>query len=306
MSAAPAVPAPRARTLARDAALRGVGLFTGTAADVTIRPAPRGHGLRFRRVDLPGSPEIAATVANVVADPRRLRLPLPTPLRCTILAAHGAFVITTEHVLSALAGLGVTDAIVEVGGGELPAFDGSAEPFARAMLAAGLTDPEEGHPPLVLRSEIRVGGGDDGTIVATPRTAPGGSRRYELDYGPFAPIPAQAAQWSPGEDYIKRVAPARTFCLAQEAEAMRTAGLFRHLSPRDMLVIGPAGPVDNAYRFADEPARHKLLDLIGDLALVGRPIQADIVARRSGHALNHALARALLAESARRRPPGAT
>lgn len=289
---------PVARTVARDTTLRGTGLFTGAPAGVTIRPAPRGRGLRFRRADLPGSPEIPATVEHAVADPRRLGLPLPLPLRCTILAAPGAgnpFVVTTEHILSALAGLGVTDALVDVAGPELPAFDGSAEPFARAIDAAGLVDLGEGPPPLVVRTEVRVGDDKEGTVVARPRAAPGVSWRYELDYGPGAPIPAQAAHWSAGADYLATVAPARTFCLAREAQAMRAAGLFRHLAPRDMLVIGPAGPVDNTYRFPDEPARHKLLDLIGDLALVGRPIQADVIARRSGHALNHALARALVA-----------
>jgi UDP-3-O-acyl-N-acetylglucosamine deacetylase len=135
-------------------------------------------------------------------------------------------------------------------------------------------------------------------IVAGPRTGAGCLFRYELDYGPAAPIAAQSASWDSGtpdaaEVYEREVAPARTFCTEAEARAFRAAGLFGDRSPRDMLVIGEEGPIDNAYRFENEPARHKLLDLIGDLALVGRPLHGEVVAMRSGHALNHELAAAL-------------
>jgi UDP-3-O-acyl N-acetylglucosamine deacetylase len=275
--------------------VRGVGLFSGAAAQCTFRPGEPGSGVAFRRADMAGSPTIPASVRNVVGEPAKLGIPLPSPARCTILASGGAFVLTVEHVMSALAGLGVTDALVELRGPEVPACDGSARPFALAIVAAGLPEAAGRRPaPLILDREIVVGDDRSGTVTATPRREPGFRMCYELDYGPGAPIPRQRAEWSPGDNYARDVAPARTFSLLAEAEAMKAAGLFRHLTVRDMLVIGPAGPVENEYRFPDEPARHKLLDLIGDLALIGRPIQADIVGRRSGHHLNHAMARAIL------------
>src|SRR5690606_8732256 len=136
----------------------------------------------------------------------------------------------------------------------------------------------------------------EASITALPRQTSGWSVRYELDYGPGGPMLPQAAVWDgTAAMYTREIAPARTFCTDREAEAMRRAGLFANLSPREMLVIGPDGPIENTCRFENEPARHKLLDVIGDLSLVGRPIQADIVARRSGHALNHELARLLAA-----------
>jgi UDP-3-O-acyl-N-acetylglucosamine deacetylase len=136
------------------------------------------------------------------------------------------------------------------------------------------------------------------SIVARPRAGGGCLYRYELDYGAGAPIVAQAAEWDSGEGdsaetYAREVAPARTFCLESEARAMQAAGLFKGLSPRDLLVIGERGPIENQYRFENEPARHKLLDLIGDLALAGRPLVGEVVATRAGHALNHEMAVAL-------------
>lgn len=287
----------RGRTLAHAASVEGVGLFTARPARITIAPAEQRSGIVFIRADLPGRPVIPATVDRAVSEPSRLGLPLPTPVRCTILAdaPAQAYVVTVEHVMSALAGLGVSDARVEVHGPELPACDGSARPFVRAILDAGLVDHEHGPAPIVLTRAITVGSAESGLIVARPCDGGSASFRYELDYGPGALIPASAASWSPGDDYAASVAPARTFCLATEAQAMRAVGLLAHLSPRDMLVIGPDGPVDNEYRFPDEPARHKLLDLIGDVALTGRPVHARITATRTGHLLNHAMARALLA-----------
>jgi UDP-3-O-acyl-N-acetylglucosamine deacetylase len=275
-----------------------VGLFSGVTCACTFHPAEPGSGIRFRRGDLPGSPAIAGAIASICSDPSALGLPLPKPARCTILAAGSAFVLTVEHAMSALAGLGVTDAMVDVSGPEVPGLDGSAQPFVEALQRVGFMDRPEGGPdPLVIRREIVVGDERSGVVVARPRSQAGCRYCYELDYGANAPLAAQQASWATGQDYVHEVAPARTFALAQEAAAMKAAGLFRHLSARDMLVIGPEGPIENAYRFPDEPARHKLLDLIGDLALVGRPIQGEIVGRRSGHHVNHALASALASGS---------
>ena len=292
------------RTVATRASVTGVGLFTAKPVTLTFIPAAAGDGVRFRRTDLPGRPEIAAVAANAVTDPGVLGMRLPRPLRNTVLAVGQAAVVTTEHVLSALVGVGITDCTIELDAAEAPIADGSAAPFAGALLAAGLVDLPAHAQPVALDREITVEGPGGARITARPSPAP--RLTYHLDYGPGAPISPQSASWSPDDDYAALVAPARTFCLQEEAVALRAAGLFTHLSTRDMLVIGPAGPVENTLRFPDEPARHKLLDLIGDVALVGRPILADITASRSGHALNLALALALLREAEARAREGAT
>jgi UDP-3-O-acyl-N-acetylglucosamine deacetylase len=288
-------------TVAFAAEVKGMGLFSARPAMVRVLPAEAGAGLRFRRVDLPGSPVIKAHISSLAKQPEGV------PARNTTLAASGgggaasAIVMTTEHVLSALFGIGITDAIIEIDGPEVPIADGSALPFAQEIAPEpiGEINPLIPLEPVVVRS-------GEATIVATPRARPGCSFTYHLDYGAGAPISKQSATFARGTEahmdsrddpYFTQVAPARTFCLESEARAMRDSGLFKHLSERDMLVIGPKGPIDNTLRFENEPARHKLLDLIGDLAIVGRPIQADIVATRSGHALNHEIARALLEET---------
>lgn len=280
------------RTLASATAeIPGLGLFSGKPASVRILPAPAGSGIAFRRVDLRDQPTIPADLRALAPS---------SPARNTNLAVSPtAIVMTVEHILSALAGQGVTDALIELRGPELPIGDGSAAIFAQALRFAGFTDAPAPatSKPLAPAREITVESGD-ARIVARPRSTPGASYTYELDYGPGAPIPAQKASWSgDAKDYTANIAPARTFCLQAEAEQMRAAGLFKDFSPRDLLVIGPGGPIENTYRFENEPARHKLLDLIGDLSIAGggRPIRADITATRAGHALNHQMAKALAA-----------
>ncbi|MBL8764972.1 MAG: UDP-3-O-[3-hydroxymyristoyl] N-acetylglucosamine deacetylase [Phycisphaerae bacterium] len=279
-------------TLASTAVLSGVGLFTGAPSSVAVAPAPAGSGLVFRRADHPDR-LIPALVRHVVPENRHTALSTSGP---------AAGVHTVEHLLSALVGLGIWDARIDVRGPEVPLADGSALPFVRALLDAGVCAHDAPtREPIRLNRPIRV---EDGpaSIEARPHDSP--ARRtlaleYHLDYGPNAPLPPQrfAFELDPAAGsaaYADEVAPARTFALAEEAQAMRRSGLFSHLSPRDVLVLGPDGPIDNALRFPDEPARHKLLDLLGDLALIGRPLVGRIIARRSGHALNHAIARAVI------------
>ncbi len=278
------------RTPARPAEVAGRGLFSGLPATVRILPADAGDGIRLRRADSLDS--YPARIDHVF-------VPQNLPGRNTCLAAAdgGSPVLTVEHILSALAGLGVTDAVLEVDGSEIPIMDGSALAFVEAVRGAGIRELGGSADPLVVSREIEVRAGES-VITARPRAAgaAGGAYRYELDYGQGSPIPAQSAAVELGDAgvYEREVAPARTFCLEAEALQMRSIGLFEHLSTRDMLVIGAGGPIDNVLRFANEPARHKLLDLIGDLALVGRPIVGEIIARRAGHALNHEMARSLL------------
>ncbi len=286
------------RTLARPCSFSGITLFTGASTTITIHPAADSAGIRFRRVDLPNHPTIPATVAHVVPESRR-----------TVLSAlpgdkSAPSVQTIEHLMSALAGLGITDAIIDLAGPEVPIADGSSLPLVQAIQAAGVViEPNSAAASVaVVSTPIII---DDGktrieALPPLPTARPGLELTYILEYPPGAPIPAQSASifiplGLPAPDYATHVAPARTFCLAAEAQQMRAMGLFTHLTPREMLVIGDRGPIDNAYRFDNEPALHKLLDLLGDLALAARPIHARITATRTGHAHNHAMARSLAA-----------
>lgn len=291
---------PQRRTLKSNAEIRGFGLFSNQPCSCTIQPAQAGDGLMFVRTDLSPSPRIPALINHVAPRPSHPAM-ARLPGRNTVLALDPAddsspAIATVEHVLSALVGLGVTDALILIDGPELPILDGSALPFARAINDAGILELAASIEPIRLTRPITVTQ-QDSSITAEPRDLPGCEFVYELDYGPQGPFAPQRAVWeSSTATYCDQVAPARTFCLQSEAKAMQDLGLFEHLSSRDMLVFGPDGPIENTLLFDDEPARHKLLDLIGDLALAGRPIQARITATRSGHALNHALARALVSD----------
>jgi UDP-3-O-[3-hydroxymyristoyl] glucosamine N-acyltransferase len=278
-------------TLAAPITLSGVGLFTGAKTSVMVHPSSRG-GVFVRSA----SGLVAADVGSLATDASRVPFPSGMRARNTTLAVGepSAMIATVEHLLSALAGLGVTDAEIEMGGVEVPMFDGSAGPIATAILAVGVRPLDTRAEPLILAEPVRVEGGDGSFIVATPRATPGMSYSYTLEYPGV--MPTSTARWEGDpQAYAQDIAPARTFCLAAEARAMRDKGMFTHVTPRDMLVLDDATgtPIENTLRFPDEPARHKLLDLIGDLALVGRPIQADFAAHRSGHALAHDLARSL-------------
>ncbi len=280
------------RTVQSPARVQGRGLFTGADAVATIRPG--GDGLAF----LAGGERIPARAAFLSDEPVVPAF-AQMPPRHTVLASGGARVITTEHALAALVGLGVTDAEIVLEGGssagwELPIGDGSALAFVRAIGQAGLTDLGDAEP-LLITEVITVEDGRGGMIVAEPAAVPDYS--YLLDYGDSGPLAKQTARWSGDAGaFADAVAPARTFSFAAEVEPMRALGLFEGFTPTDLLVLGDDGKsIDNELRFDDEPARHKLLDLIGDLALVGRPIVGRIAAYRSGHALNHAMARRLAA-----------
>ena len=276
-------------TIARDVSLEGIGLFTGADTRVTIRPA--SDGISFQTAGDPPFPASADHLTGRPVHPAFARL---AP-RHTNLAAddEGVVVATVEHVLSALVGMGVTDARVELRGPEVPIFDGSALPFTDAIAEAGLAALDPQHP-LTLDEPVQV---TDADASVTIEPADHAHYTYTLDYGPDAPIAPATVSWSgqPG-DYRRDIAPARTFSLLHEARQMQALGLFARFTPSDLLVIGPDGPVDNALRFDDEPARHKLLDLIGDLALVARPLRARVTAVRSGHALHHQAARAVAAQ----------
>lgn len=279
---------PRQRTLKSPARVEGVGLFSGAAVSATVRPAGPGTGVVFRRVDLPGAPEIPARIEFVAPRPRR-----------TALEADGVSVEMVEHCLSALAGMRVDNACIDVEGPEIPAGDGSASLFVDAVRRAGVVDQDATSDPLVVTEPITLREGE-ATLAALPCEGAAPEMVYVMDYGERSFLGRQSHTYTlDTEEYIREIAPARTYSTHAEAQAAWDRGMFRHLSTKEMLVIGDAGPIDNELRFPDEPVRHKMLDLIGDISLVGRPVHARIVAIRSGHSLNQRLARELV-EVARR------
>lgn len=276
------------RTLAAPAEVSGVGFVGGGRVRAVFRPAPPGAGVVFRRADRPGSPPVPARVAEVTGTRRR-----------TTLGPAASGVTLVEHLLAALAGLRIDNCLVDLDGPEPPGLDGSAAGFVAALTAAGdVLQPARRAIRAAGRTVVVSAGG--ATLALYPADRPGLRVSYALDYGPNAAIPRQAytADITPGI-VADQIAGCRTFLTEPEADALRLQGVGRHLTRADVLVFGPhGGPVGNSLRFADEPARHKVLDLLGDLALCGFDLAGHLVAYRSGHALNAELARALVASAA--------
>jgi len=274
----------RQKTISHEASLSGPGLFSGESATVTFAPAEPDAGITFVREHNGKVATIPASVHNVLRRPRR-----------TCLKNGTLLVETVEHCMAALAGLGVDNAIVKVSGsevGELPGGDGSSQPFVEVIRDAGLVEQDQPVRPLVIRKPIQVAA-DGATLAALP--GPTDKLEVIYDFEAKPPIGRQVISFHLGDDdFESQLAPARTFIFEEEARELQSRGLGKHLTPRDLLVISGDGPIDNQFRFADECARHKVLDLIGDLFLIGRPLRGRIVACKSGHALNHLLARRLL------------
>ncbi len=275
------------RTIAQPAGVEGLGLFMGEKAAVRFRPAPANHGVVFVRMDMTegGEPvRIPALVTNVTKRARR-----------TTLRRGAVSIDTCEHILSAVAGLQIDNVLIEVQGPEIPGVDGSSRPFVEALQSAGMVEQEAARRTLTITDAVTCQDGD-AMIAALPADKPHMQVIYDLDYGDVQPIGKQLYAFnSDNGDYIHNIAPARTYVLEAEAVALRQAGMGKHLSADDLLVLAPTGPMGtNRFRFADECVRHKILDLIGDLSLCGCAIRGRIVAYKSGHALNHQLARKLL------------
>jgi UDP-3-O-[3-hydroxymyristoyl] N-acetylglucosamine deacetylase len=276
------------QTIRRPASVAGSGYWTGRAVTVEFEPAPAGVGVVVVRGDAGVSVRIPATVGHRVEATAR-----------TNLASAGMQVQMVEHALSALAGLGIDCCVVKVDAEEFPGLDGSSWAFVEALEAAGVESLGVPVDPLVVDETRRIGDDVSWIEVSPPRFA-GLSVEYELDYG-AGPIGRQtlALHVTP-ESYRAELASARTFISQSEATRLREAGLALGVGYADLLVFGADGPIENPLRWPDECVRHKVLDLVGDLSLVGRPLHAHVRACRSGHRLNGAMASWLVAAQGRR------
>jgi UDP-3-O-[3-hydroxymyristoyl] N-acetylglucosamine deacetylase len=257
---------------------RGVGLHSGAEVSMRLVPAPAGSGIVFRRTDLDGF-EIPATGRNVAK-----------VSYATSLMRGSVLISTTEHLLSALIGFGVDNVIVEVDNLELPILDGSALPYVEAFQSVGLKQQRRRREYLRILKEVEVREG--GKFIGV---YPGSG--YGIDYSIDFPQPIGSARFQgdlESGDYARLIAPARTFGFREDEPKLRDMGLIRGASEACVIILTAEGVQNGPLRFADEFVRHKVLDLIGDLALAGRRIQGRVVAERAGHAMHTALVQRLL------------
>jgi UDP-3-O-[3-hydroxymyristoyl] N-acetylglucosamine deacetylase/3-hydroxyacyl-[acyl-carrier-protein] dehydratase len=270
------------KTIKSEAAVSGKGLFGGKDAKAVFRPAPAGNGVVFVRTDVAEPVRISAVITNVAERGRR-----------TALKKGSVSIETTEHCLAAVSALEIDNLIVEVEGPEMPAADCSSAEYFKVLKRSGLVEQPEKRKEFVISEPVSITSGD-ASIYALPYADDGLNITYDLDYSGHTGIGRQifSCRVTP-EGFEKHLAPARTFLFEAEAKQFRARGIGTHLSPRDVLVIDSDGPIKNSFRFPNECARHKMVDLIGDLALIGRAVKGRVVAYKSGHSLNQQLARRL-------------
>lgn len=273
------------RTLAQTLVFDGVGLHGGHHACLRVHPAPVDHGLVFVRADLPARPHIAARRDNVV----------DTTLATTLGVVCGddtVIVQTVEHALSALYAFGIDNALLEVHGSELPILDGSAGPFVRAIEREGVREQPALAEHLVIRREVKVTDGVKWAMVSPSSRL---TIRYEVDFDhPLVSSQPLKLEIRP-DVFAKYCATARTFGFKRDVDAMRSRGLALGGSLDNAVVIDDYEILNpDGLRFADEFVRHKILDAVGDLALIGRPLVGQVSMSRSGHALNTQLVESIL------------
>ncbi|TVR42736.1 MAG: UDP-3-O-[3-hydroxymyristoyl] N-acetylglucosamine deacetylase [Planctomycetota bacterium] len=269
------------RTIAQEGRVEGAGLHSGEYVHVVFKPAPADTGMVFVRTDLPGSPSIRAHPDRLCQRMRR-----------TAMAQGEVEVHTTEHFLSAAYGLGIDNLIIEIDGVELPGLDGSALEFAKCLSQAGIVDTDTARREFNLSETLTIVVGD-AHLVAMPY-ANGLKITYTLDdHGGALKAPQMVEVEVNDKTFMQQIAPARTFCLAQEVEALRAMGLGKGATYQNTCVFDGERVIENELRFPDEAARHKMLDLIGDLAHTTRRVNCHIIAMRSGHRENMALVQEL-------------
>ena len=273
------------QTIGDVAVVEGFGYWSGKDIRVEFHPAAPDTGVVFVRTDLSPAVRILAAI----------ECRIETPLRTT-LSAGGTTVEMVEHVLAALHGLGIDNCEIHVDECEMPGCDGSSQAFVTALCDAGLVDQGVPREQLVVQEVTRVGD-ENCWIEARPAKRGEFSLRYRLEYSDAPAIGRQTLDMivTP-ETFQHELAPSRTFMLQAEGEWLRAQGKGTRVTTSDVLIFDDEGPIDNELRFEDECARHKMLDFVGDLSLMGCHIVGRFIAHRSGHRLNAELARVLLQE----------
>ena len=270
------------RTLRRHISCVGIGLHSGNKVNLTLKPAPADFGIRFRRTDL-GNLEVPATVHNLAG----IQL-------ATGLAHNEVSVETVEHLLAALVSLGVDNVIIELNSPEVPIMDGSAAPFIYLIQEAGIKKLQAHRKYLKIVRPIMISRGDK-RIALYP------SEHFKVTYSISYDHPMLRHQSRTlritEESFIEELAPARTFTFLKDVEMLRQNGLALGGSLDNAIVLGETGVLNNALRFEDEFVRHKILDAVGDLALVGYPVIGHLFAHRAGHALHTEFAAKILEET---------
>ncbi|MEE3240042.1 MAG: UDP-3-O-acyl-N-acetylglucosamine deacetylase [Pseudomonadota bacterium] len=275
----------RQRTLRNSIRATGVGLHSGKKVYLTLRPAAVNTGIVFRRIDLDPVVEIPATAENVG----------DTTLSTT-LVKDGARISTVEHLLSAMAGLGIDNAYVEMSAAEVPIMDGSAGPFVFLLQSAGIEEQSVAKKFIRIKREIRVEE-DDKFASFLPRNGFKVTFTIDFDHPVFRGRPACAEVDFCSTSFVREVSRARTFGFMHEMEHLRSKGLARGGSVDNAIVVDDYRILnEDGLRYEDEFVRHKVLDAIGDLYLLGNSLIGEFRAHKSGHALNNKLLRALMAQ----------
>ncbi len=270
------------RTIRNSTTVEGKGLFSGVQCKLKFCPAPEDSGVVFVRTDTITPVQIPAEFEHLVKRPHRT----------TSLAKDNVAIETIEHVMAAVWAMDIDNLTIEVNAEEIPSVDGSALPFLQALQQAGIEEQDLEKDTYIIDEPIVV---SEGGMMLTALPGPVDCLEilYDLDYS-LPSIGRQIFSFKLGkDDFAKQIAPSRTFLLESEARQFQASGLGKHLSARDVLVMGEDGPIENTLLFPDEHVRHKILDLIGDLALLGRHFRGRVVAHHSGHKLNHELVRQL-------------
>ena len=266
------------RTIRSEIEFSGVGLHSGAAVSMRLVPAPAGSGIVFRRTDLDNF-EIAANGRNVAK-----------VSYATSLMRGSVLISTTEHLLSALIGFGVDNVIVEVDNLEVPILDGSALPYVQAFHSVGLKQQRRRREYIKILKEVEV---REGSKFIGVYPGSGYGIRYTIDFPQPIGYETFTGDLATG-DYVNLIAPARTFGFKEDEAMLRNMGLIRGVSDASAIIVSRQGVENGPLRFSDEFVRHKVLDLIGDLALAGRRIQGRVVAERAGHAMHTALVQRLM------------
>jgi UDP-3-O-[3-hydroxymyristoyl] N-acetylglucosamine deacetylase len=263
-------------TITQQVEFAGVGLHSGEPARMTVSPAPADSGIVFH---VPGHEAPIPAHVRTVVDSNY----------ATTLGVNGTRIRTVEHLLAAAGGLGIDNLAIEVEGGEIPAADGSARPFVSLLRAAGRAEQDASRDAIVVTEAIRVESGSRWIEVVPSNTF---RISYTLDNSHPA-VGKQAVSWVLTEDvFVEEVAPARTYAFLKDVPRLRQRGLAQGGWLDNTIVVGEGGAL-NELRFSDEFVRHKILDLVGDLTLLGRPLVGHVIASNGGHALNVALVTAI-------------